>query len=364
MACTAFCQLFSDVLYLRPSAFCLLVFLMEWAYPERWGLFWLLPVLAVFWVAAFRQRRRLLARFAEAPLIAELAGVVDWTARRHKAAALTIGIGLLLLALVGPQWGFQWEQVTRRGVDIVIALDVSKSMLAEDVKPSRLERAKLAIQELMPLLKGDRIGLVAFAGSSFVQCPLTVDYGAFGLILDEVSPDTIPRGGTVLTEAIRTGINVFAGSSSESRVMVLITDGEDHEGDPVGAAKEAAKAGVKVFCIGIGTAEGELIPVTDAEGHQTFLKDREGRTVKSRLNESTLQKVALATGASYVHATATSFGLDLLYRERISKFKQQESESAMRRRAQHRFQWPLALALIILAVEPLLGDRRRSLDTV
>ena len=333
---------------------------MDWAYPERGSWLWLLPVLAAFWLVAFRHRRRLLARFAETALIVELARLVDWGARRRKAMTLTIGIGLLLLALIGPQWGFQWEQVTRRGVDIVIALDVSKSMLAEDVKPSRLQRAKLAIQELIPLLKGDRIGLVAFAGSSFVQCPLTVDYGAFGLILDEVTPDTIPRGGTALAEAIRSGLNVFAGSSSESRVTVLITDGEDHEGDPVGAAKEAAKAGVKLFCIGIGTAEGDLIPVTDADGHQTFLKDREGRTVKSRLNESILQQVALSTGGSYVHATATSFGLDLLYRERISKLEQQESESSMHRRAQPRFQWPLALALIVLAIEPLLGDRRTS----
>lgn len=333
---------------------------MDWAYPERWIWFWLLPALGAFWISAFRRRRNALTRFAEAPLLAELARLVDWSARRLKAIVLTAGVGLLLLALVGPQWGFQWQQVTRRGVDIVIALDVSKSMLAEDVKPSRLERAKLAIKELIPLLQGDRVGLVVFAGTSFLQCPLTVDYGAFSMMLDHVTPDAIPQGGTNLTHAIRASLKAMGSSSSESRAMVLITDGEDHQSDPVNAAKEAAKAGVKIVCIGIGTTEGELIPMTDAEGHQTFLKDREGRTVKSRLNESMLQQVALSTGGSYVRATATSFGLDVIYRERISKLEQQQSESVMRKRAQPRFQWPLALAMILLAMEPLLSDRRKT----
>ncbi len=333
---------------------------MQWAYPERWMWVWLVPVVAAFWWWASRQRRQALARFADPVLVEALADDVLWGRRRLKAAMVTGGLLCLVLALVGPQWGFRWEEVTRRGIDIVIALDVSKSMLAEDVKPNRLERAKLAIQELIPLLKGDRVGLIAFAGTSFVQCPLTVDYGAFSLTLEEVTTDTIPRGGTAIAQAIRTGVKALEGSARGSRALALITDGEDHEGDPVAAAKEAAQAGVKLFCIGIGTPEGELIPITDEQGHQTFLKDREGRTVKSRLDEAMLQKVALETGGSYVRATSTAFGLDLVYRERIAKLEQQEFESSLQKRYEQRFQWPLAVALVLLALEPLVADRRRA----
>ena len=333
---------------------------MTWAHPERWVWLGLIPAVAGFWVWAFRHRRQALALFASPGLLAQLADRVDWKARRLRAAGVTVGLFCLLLALVGPQWGFRWQEVKRRGVDLMIALDVSKSMLAEDVKPNRLGRAKLAIQDLLPLLKGDRIGLVAFAGTSFVQCPLTVDYGAFSVTLDELSTETIPRGGTSLAQAIRESLKALASSAPESRALVLITDGENHEGDVRAAAREAAKAGVKVFAIGIGTPEGELIPVADAQGHTTFLKDRSGLTVKSRLDEALLQEAALETGGSYLRATAASFGLDRLYNERIARLKQQEEESAMKKQRELRFQWLLAAALLLLAVEPFVSDRVRT----
>lgn len=332
---------------------------MQWAHPERWVWVCLTPTLIGFLAWAFRRRRRALERFASPGLLPHLADRVDWNAKRAKATAGTLGVLFLLLALVGPQWGFRWQEVTRRGADLVIALDVSKSMLAEDVRPNRLERAKLAVHELLSMLHGDRIGLVAFAGTSFIQCPLTMDYGAFALALDELSTDTIPRGGTALAQAIRESLKMFASSAPESRALVLITDGESHEGDTLVAAKEAVKAGVKVFAIGIGTPEGELIPITDEQGHKAFLKDREGRTVKSRLDEAALKQVALETGGSYVHATATSFGLDLVYNERIAKLTQQESGGTMTKQYEQRFQWLLAVALVLLACEPLISDRTR-----
>ena len=210
------------------------------------------------------------------------------------------------------------------------------------------------------MLRGDRIGLIAFAGTSFAQCPLTSDYGAFALMLEEIDTDILPRGGTALAQAIRGGIKAFQTSAAGSQALILITDGEDHEGDVLDAAKEAAKAGVKIYCIGIGTAEGELIPLVDEQGHQTFLKDREGRTVKSRLDEPTLERIAIETGGSYVRATATSFGLDLLYRERIGKLEQRDYDSALRKRYEQRFQWPLAAALVLLGAELLISDRRRA----
>ncbi len=333
---------------------------MHWAYPERWIWCWLLPTMIGFWVWASRNRRRLLERFAAPALLPHIAAAVNWQARRLKAACVALGLLFMLLALVGPQWGFRWQEVTRKGIDLVIALDVSNSMLAEDVKPNRLERAKLAIKELLPQLPGDRVALVAFAGTAFTQCPLTVDYGAVELVLDEVDTDLIPRGGTDLAAAIRESLEVLKASAPGSRALVLISDGESQSGDATAAAKEAAEAGVAIYAIGIGTSEGELIPVTDEHDNRSFLKDREGRTVKSRLDETGLQQVALASGGSYVRATPTSFGLDLLYREHISKLDKQEQDSTMKKQYELRFQWPLALAVLLLGLEPWLSDRRRA----
>ncbi len=332
---------------------------MGWAYPERGVWAWVVVALLGFWAWAFRNRRQALERLADAGLLPQLAEQVDQISRTLKAAIVTLGAFFLLLALIGPQWGFRWQAIRRRGVDLVIALDVSKSMLAQDLKPSRLDRAKLAIQELLPMMKGDRIGLVAFAGTSFVQCPLTVDYGALLLTLDELDTDSIPRGGTAIANAIRDSLKVFASSAPDSRALILMTDGESHEGDSMSAAKEAAKQGVKIFTVGVGTPDGELVPITDAQGNQTFLKDREGRTVKSRLEEGLLQQIALETGGSYIRATPASFGLDLLYRDRIATLHQHAFESTMKQQHELRFQWALAVALCLLVCEPLISDRRR-----
>ena len=333
--------------------------MIRWAFPERWLWAWVVVALPGFRVWAFRNRTRALERLADARLLPQLAEQVAWRARALKVALVALGALFLLIALIGPQWGFRWQEIKRRGADLVIALDVSKSMLTQDVTPSRLDRARLAIQELVPMLNGDRIGLVAFAGTSFVQCPLTVDYGAFSLTLDDLDTNSIPRGGTAIASAIRDSLAVFASSAPDSRALIIVTDGESHEGDALSAAKEAAKQGVKIFTVGVGTPEGELVPITDAQGHQTFLKDRGGRTVKSRLEEGLLQQIALETGGSYIRATSTSFGLDLLYRDRMSQLHQHEFESTMKQQHELRFQWALAVALFLLACEPLISDRRR-----
>jgi Ca-activated chloride channel family protein len=334
---------------------------MAWAHPE-WGV-WLLAVPAALAgvLLAWRAGRALLERFAHGSLLGELAGSVDWARRRVRLTLVLSAMFALVVAAMGPQWGFQWEPVTRRGIDLVIALDVSNSMLAEDLKPSRLARAKLAIQDLVPLLAGDRIGLVAFAGTAFLQCPLTVDYDAFMQTLDEAGPESIPRGGTAMGPAIRSGLGAFERASQGARVLILLTDGEDHEGTAPDAAAEAKRQGVTIFAVGIGTPEGELIPLEGQAG-ETFLKDRQGRTVKSRLDEATLQRVAAQSGGSYVRATPTSFGLDALYTQRIAPMAQGATDQTLRRRAEDRFQWPLAIAWLLLLIERLLSDRRPAVE--
>ena len=332
--------------------------MMLWRAPQMLWLLALAPAVGVFFVWALRRRRQALRRFAEARLLATLAPDLDERRQRWRALLIVAALTLLVLALAGPKWGFHWEEVHREGVDIVIALDTSRSMLAEDVKPDRLARSKLAIEDLVKRLQGDRIGLVAFAGSAFMQCPLTLDYQAFAESLHAVNVGIIPKGGTALTEAIKAGLEAFEGRQGKHEALILITDGEDHEGHIDDAAKEAADRGVKIYTVGIGTAEGDLIPVT-VDGQQDFLKDRRGQVVKSRLDEETLQKIATTTGGAYVHATSGDFGLDTVYNDFIGKMEKRELQSTMERRYEERFQLPLLLAFVLLALEPLVGDRRR-----
>jgi Ca-activated chloride channel family protein len=332
--------------------------MMLWRAPQLLWLLALLPAAVFFFIWALRRRRNALRRFAEARLLPALAPDLDERRQRWRALLLIVALALLVLALAGPKWGFHWEEVHREGVDIVIALDTSRSMLAEDVKPNRLARSKLAIEDLVKRLQGDRIGLVAFAGSAFVQCPLTLDYEAFAESLHAINVGIIPKGGTALTEAIKTSLDAFEGRQGKHEALILITDGEDHEGHVDDAAKEAADRGVKIYTVGIGTAEGDLIPVT-VDGQQNFLKDRRGQVVKSRLDEETLQKIATTTGGAYVHASSGDFGLDTVYDDFIGKMEKRELKSTMERRYEERFQLPLLLALILVALEPLIGDRRR-----
>jgi Ca-activated chloride channel family protein len=313
------------------------------------------PALAVFLLWARRQRQRALEAFVAGPLLAAVAPDVD-PRRRTIRVGLLVGATLLLgVALGGPMWGFRWEEVRREGIDLIVALDTSRSMLTTDVKPNRLARAKLAVQDLLAELRGDRVGLVAFAGTAFVQCPLTLDYGVFAQSLEAIDVGIIPRGGTALGAAIDEGLEAFEGRQGKHQALVLITDGEDHEGGVKEAVERAAERGVKVYTVGIGTTDGELIP-GEAGG---FLKDRQGQVVKSRLDEETLKQIAVDTGGVYLHAAGPSLGLTELYRDYIASLEKRELATTLERRFEHRFQLPLALATLLLALEPLVGERRR-----
>ncbi|HUI08528.1 MAG TPA: VWA domain-containing protein [Verrucomicrobiae bacterium] len=333
---------------------------MQFGAPHSFWLLALVPVLIVFLVWAFRARRRALERFASPPLVHRLTESTRPVARRWKAVLLILAVLLTALALTRPRWGFQWHEVKRRGVDIFVLLDVSKSMLTEDVRPNRLEQAKYAVQDLLEKLRGDRIGLVAFAGTAFIQCPLTIDYEAFRLTLKDADPQIIPRGGTAIGAAIRTALKGFEAGEGRDHAIVLITDGEETEGDALAAADEAAKAGVKIYAIGVGTAEGELIPVREPGKPMEFLKDSEGRVVKSRLDEETLKQLALKTGGIYVRSAAGDFGIDAIYDKGIAQLHRKEYEAQLQKRYFERFQWPLGLAFALLVVEGFVTDRRKG----
>lgn len=326
---------------------------MQWREITALGALALVPLLLAFFAWSFRRRRRDLARFVDTPLLTIVAPDLDPRRRKARAALSVLAAASLAVALAGPMWGFRWQEVRSEGIDLVIALDTSKSMLATDVTPNRLARAKLGIQDLLTELSGDRVALIPFAGTSFVQCPLTLDRDALRESLEAIEVGIIPRGGTNLPAAIGSALEAFEGRQGNHQAIVLITDGESHEGQLDEAVQLATGRGVKVFTVGIGTPDGELIPAETGG----YLKDRKGQVVKSRLDEATLQKIAINTGGVYLHAAGVDLGLGALYRDHIATMDKRELESTMERRYEHRYQLPLALALLLLAGEMLVGER-------
>jgi len=306
-----------------------------------------------------RKQRADLAKFASDSLIAQLTSSVSTTRRNLKRVLVVAGVALIAIALARPLVGFRWEEAKRKGLDLLIAVDTSKSMLAQDVKPDRLTRAKMAVEDLLQKLEGDRVGLIAFAGNAFLQCPLTLDYDAFRQSLDALDTGIIPRGGTDIAAAIHEAEAALENNGNNERILVLITDGEDLEGRALDAVRDAAKNGLKVFTVGVGSANGELIPVPGEKGGTQFVKDASGQFAKSKLDESMLKQIAEAAGGIYQPLGQQAQGLETLYRDGLSKFTKHDITSRMRKDYLERFQWPLALGLLCLVLEPLIGIRKR-----
>lgn len=301
------------------------------------------------------KRRDMLSKFASKRLMPELTRTVSRPKIIAKNTLAFLSVMLIFAALARPQWGYRWEETKTRGIDIIFAIDTSNSMLAEDVKPDRLERAKLSVLDLVNILQGDKIGIVAFSGQAFLQCPLTLDYDAFRMSLEALDTNVIQRGGTNISAAIEEAEVAFA-STSNRKIIVLISDGEELEDSALSAAKKAAENGVVIYTLGVGGANGEFIPVRDASGGTALLKDESGNPVKSRLNEKTLTEIAKATGGFYEPLTAD--GMDIIYNEGLKKIPTQELSSRMKQLAIERFQIPLGLAILLLALSSLTGTRK------
>ncbi|MBF0594397.1 MAG: VWA domain-containing protein [Candidatus Omnitrophica bacterium] len=313
--------------------------------------------LVLYWLAKMRRRR--INRFVHKHLMPDVAASVSRRKHILKDVLLMLVLFFSVLALVRPQWGFEWMDVRREGLDIFIAIDTSKSMLTEDVKPNRLERTKLAVKDLVRKLKGDRVGLIAFAGSSFLACPLTTDYSGFLLSLDDISTSTIPRGGTDISKAIQEGLKGYEDVPAQYKVLVILTDGENWEGDPLHWAKVAADRKIRIYTVGIGTREGELVRVFKENGDQDFVKDANGNFIKSRLNESLLKELAATTGGAYVRSGGAEFGLDYLYENQLSHLEKRNIESRVEKKYHDHFEYPLLLALLCLLAETVISSRRK-----
>jgi Ca-activated chloride channel family protein len=329
---------------------------------EHPNLLWLLlvvgPGLGLFFWWAGRARRRLVEQFIEARLLAALTAGVSPARQKFRAVCLAGAAALLVIALARPQWGFTWEEAKMHGLDIVVAIDTSKSMLAQDIAPSRLERAKLAALDLMQLAHSDRLGLVAFAGRAFLQCPLTADDTAFRQSVEMLDVNIIPQGGTSLAEAINTAFTAFK-EGDNHKALVLFTDGEDLEGGALDAAKEVAKDGLKIFTVGIGTPEGDLLHYTDANGNTDYVRDENGAVVKSHLNEQLLQQIALATGGAYLRMNGAQT-MDTIYNQCLAAIPKGDQNARLTKQYHEQFRWPLALAVLLLLTEMFVPDRRRA----
>ena len=307
-----------------------------------------------------RSRQKLLAQFIEARLLSQLTVGISPTRQKIRFGCLVLAVALLVVALARPQHGFDLQEVEQRGLDIVVAVDTSKSMLATDIAPNRLARAKLAALELMQKAGTDRMGLVAFAGDAFLECPLTIDNTAFQQCVQALDVNTIPQGGTALAAAINTALTAFK-EDSHHKVLVLLTDGEDNDTGALEAAQNAAKAGLKIFTIGIGTAAGDLLRVTDANGNSDYVRDEQGNVVKSHLNEALLQQIAGATGGFYLPLRGANT-MDTLYERGLAPLPKSEGKERLVRRYHEQYHWPLAAAILLLLAELFLPERKREID--
>ncbi len=325
--------------------------------PQMLFAVWIAPLLGLVLIHGMLRRKRLLERFSSAKGLLSLAPGAS-PRRRWIKGGLMLGVLIFLsLALAGPQYGFRWQEIEQRGVDLILALDCSRSMTATDIGPTRLDRAKREIYDLLNRLQGDRVGLVAFSGTAFLQCPLTLDYSGFHIFLDALTPDFLPVGGTDIPEALRTAQAAFDPKANTDKAVILITDGENTgSGDPIEAAQELQKAGIKLFCIGVGAEEGVPIPAPGGG----FQKDAKGDIVLSRLDEPLLKKIAVITRGTYVRSVAGDMDLDVIYAEEIrGKMERERVTSGRKQVWEDRFQWFLLAALVLFIAEIFISPKAR-----
>lgn len=326
--------------------------------PDYLYLLILIPVLIVIMVLNSRKTQKKLRVAGEQHLIKGLIPEFSFFRKNLKFVLQLLAFSLLILILARPQFGSRLEEIKREGVEVIIALDVSNSMMAEDIQPNRLERAKQAISNLVDRLQDDKIGLIVFAGDAYTQIPVTTDYVSAKMFLSSIGPGIVPKQGTSLASAINLGIRSFSPVLAESKALIIITDGENHEEDPLPLTNQASEKGVIIHTIGIGSNSGVPVPVVN-NGRRDYLKDNEGNTVITRLDENILKDMAFATGGKYVRASNTNIGLNTIFNE-ISSMKQQELEGTIYTEYDDQFQVLAAMVLLLLIVDIIIMERKNK----
>ena len=322
------------------------------AYEKYLLLLLLVPIFPLAYAVLMALRKRRIARLADKRMAAELMPSYSRARGWVKVVLFSLGFMFFTIGLARPQIGAKLSQRQTRGAEIMICLDVSNSMLAQDYSPNRLERAKLAISSLVDKLRDDRIGLIVFAGNSFVQLPITTDYVSAKMFLSSIDTGVVPVQGTAIGDALMTAARSFSAQSEKSRVIILITDGENHEDDAISAAKEVAKSGIRIYTIGVGSAQGQPIPVNGS-----LLEDKDGNIVVSKLDEKVLKQVASAGGGAYIHAGNEEFGLNPIIDD-IRKMEKEEFSSVVFEEYDEQFMYFFGLALVFFSLTALVGERK------
>jgi Ca-activated chloride channel family protein len=319
----------------------------------------IIPLLIIIYAISRQIRKRNINAYGNIHILSQLMPDASEGRPVVKFSLLLFALTWIIFSLARPQFGSKLEEIKRKGIEIVIALDVSNSMMAEDIQPSRLERAKQAISKLIEKLQDDKIGLIVFAGDSYTQIPITSDYSSAKMFLSAISTEIVPRQGTAIGSAIDLGMNSFTPDMEASKVLIVITDGENHEDDAIETAKKAAGKGIIVHTIGIGLPKGAPLPVYTSTGQKVFRKDKNGNTIISKLDESMLQQIAAAGKGVYIRSTNTRLGLNALFDE-INKMEKQEFEARIYSDYDERFQYMIGMALFFLLLEFIILERKNK----
>jgi Ca-activated chloride channel family protein len=331
---------------------------MKFAYPDILFLLWVVVIAAGFIIYGIKKQKKIIQKFASKSALYSIAPELSFKRKWIKGLLLIFALLFLSIAMAGPLIGFRWEKIEQKGVDIMIALDCSRSMLCQDIKPSRLKRAKREIYDLLKIIQSDRTGLVAFAGQAILQCPLTLDHNAFNIFLDVLAPDYLPVGGTDIAGAITTCINSFETDIDSSKAIILITDGEETaDNSVIEAAKQAAKAGIKIFCIGVGAKDGA--PVPDQNGG--FKKDHNGNMIISKVDKKGLQKLALIGNGKYVQSVTGDMDLNEIYYKGIRENMEKKTLKSFRQKVwENRYQWLLFPCILLLFAEIIISSKKKT----
>ena len=318
----------------------------------------LIPVLLLVFIMGRRIRKRSLKRFGDPEILNQLMPFLSVNRPVIKFLFILFALVFIILGMARPQFGSKLEEIKRKGIEIVIALDVSNSMLAEDIHPNRLEKAKQAISRLVEKLADDKIGLIVFAGDAYVQMPVTSDYTSVKMFLSSINTQIVPKQGTAIGSAIDLGINSFSPDNEVSKALIIITDGEDHNDDAVSLAREAAEKGIVIYAVGVGTSNGTPIPIYSGN-QRSFRKDRQGNIVMTKLNEKILREITDAGNGSYIRATNNRLGLNMLF-DQISAIEKKELETRVYSEYDEKFQYMIGLALIFILFDFILLERKNK----
>lgn len=327
---------------------------MKFANPNLFILLWIIPILLFLYIKSFSKKSKLLNSFGEKKVLYKFLNLKSIKKNTYyRATFIILAVFFIIIALLQPQFGYKLEDTVRKGQDIVVAVDVSKSMLASDIKPNRLERAKRELKDFLQILEGDRVGLVSFAGAGFLQCPLTLDYEAFGVFLDYLDPSMIPVAGTSVASALETSLKAFSDKDTRGKSIILITDGEDQEKGIEKVISSLKEKGIKVYSIGIGKEEGSTISFEDG----SILRDEEGKIVLSKLDSKTLNNISSSTGGKYIQSISGDMDIKDIYFNGIkSSGEENEFKSSKKKVWEDRFQIFVLLAFILISLEFIFNE--------